>query len=194
MNSSPPEACNPHTEITSLLAQPGGRNPEAESRLVQLVYGDLRRIARRHLRSERTDHTLQPTALVNEAYLRLADGPRGNWQSKEHFFATASRVMRHILVDYARSKDTEKRGGGRLQVTLNEGLVQADTRSIDVLALDMALDKLARLDAQQARIVELYFFGGLGFEKIALLFGVSERTVQRDWSMARAWLKGELSK
>ncbi len=188
-----PVACDPRTEITSLLAQFGDHNPQAESRLIELVFSDLRRIARRHLQRERRNHTLQPTALVNEAYLRLVDSPQENWQNKAHFFATASRLMRHVLVDYARWKNASKRGGGRLQVTLQDDLIQTSNFSVDILALDEALERLAGLDARQARIVELHFFGGMGFEDIARLVGVSDRTVKGDWGMARAWLKGELT-
>jgi RNA polymerase sigma factor (TIGR02999 family) len=193
MIMSPPEPCDPRTEITSLLAQLNAHNVDAESRLMKLVFDDLRRIARHHLRSERRDHTLQPTALVNEAYLRLVDSPPENWQNRAHFFATASRLMRHILVDYARRRNASKRGGTRLQVTLREDLVQTKISSWDVLAVNEALQGLMQLDPRQARIVEMHFFGGMGFEDIAQLLGISDRTVKRDWSMARAWLKCELS-
>ena len=194
MSTSPPVMCDSRTEVTSLLAQLGDRNPQAESRLIELVFADLRRIARRHLLRERRNHTLQPTALVNEAYLRLVDSPQENWQNKAHFFATASRLMRHVLVDYARWKDASKRGGGRIQVTLQDHLLQANTFSVDILALDEALGRLTHLDARQARIVELHFFGGMGFEDVARLLGVSDRTVKGDWGMARAWLKCELNR
>jgi RNA polymerase sigma factor (TIGR02999 family) len=194
MSTSPPVACDARTEITSLLAQFGANNSQAESRLIELVFADLRRIARRHLQRERPNHTLQPTALVNEAYMRLAASPQENWQNKAHFFATASRLMRHVLVDYARWKNASKRGGGRMQVTLQDDLVQASAFSVDILALDEALGRLAEFDPRQARIVELHFFGGMGFEDIGRLLGVSDRTVKGDWGMARAWLKSELSK
>jgi RNA polymerase sigma factor (TIGR02999 family) len=193
MITSPPELCDPRTEVTSLLAQMGANDPDAESRLIELVFGDLRRMARRHLARERRNHTLQPTALVNEAYLRLANSPHDSWENKAHFFATASRLMRHVLVDYGRNRNAEKRGGLRLQVTLKEDLVRARSFSVDILALDEALEKLTQLDARQARIVELHFFGGMGFEDIARLLGVSDRTVKGDWGMARAWLKGVLA-
>ncbi len=189
MSTSPPELCDARTEVTSLLAQMGAHDPDAEARLIELVFGDLRRIARRHLMRERRNHTLQPTALVNEAYLRLAGGPQDSWENKAHFFATASRLMRHVLVEYGRQRNAEKRGGPRLQVTLKEDLVRTNTFSVDILALDQALERLAQLDARQARIVELHFFGGMGFEDIARLLGVSDRTVKGDWGMARAWLK-----
>jgi RNA polymerase sigma factor (TIGR02999 family) len=189
MSTSPPELCDARTEVTSLLAQMGANDPDAEARLVELVFGDLRRIARRHLLRERRNHTLQPTALVNEAYLRLANGPQDSWENRAHFFATASRLMRHVLVDYGRHRNAEKCGGPRIQVTLKEDLVRTNTFSIDILALDEALERLAQLDARQARIVELHFFGGMGFEDIARLLKISDRTVKGDWGMARAWLK-----
>ncbi len=191
MVTSPPEV-DPRTEVTSLLTQVG-HNPDAEARLIELVFGDLRRIARRHLQRERRNHTLQPTALVHEAYLRLVESGQENWQNKAHFFATASRVMRHVLVDYARWKNAPKRGGARLQVTMKEDLIQTNSLSVDLLALDEALERLTQLDPRQARIVELHFFGGMGFEDIARLLGVSDRTVKGDWRMARAWLKCELT-
>jgi RNA polymerase sigma factor (TIGR02999 family) len=193
MSTGPPELCPPRTEISSLLAQMGANDPGNESRLIELVFADLRRIARRHLLRERRNHTLQPTALVNEAYLRLANSPQDSWENKAHFFATASRLMRHVLVDYGRNRNAEKRGGARLQVTLKDDLVRADTLSVDILALDEALERLAQMDSRQARIVELHFFGGMGFEDIARLLGLSERTVKGDWGMARAWLKCALA-
>lgn len=189
MSMSPPELCAAHTVVTSLLAQIGAHDPHVEAQLIERVFVDLRRIARRHLLRERRNHTLQPTALVNEAYLRLAKGPHDGWENRAHFFATASRLMRHILVDYGRQRNAGKRGGPRLQVTLKEDLVRTNTFSLDILALDEALDRLAGLDARQARIVELHFFGGMGFEDIARLLGISDRTVKGDWGMARAWLK-----
>ena len=192
MVTGPPVVCDSSTEVTSLLAQLGDHNPEAESRLIELVFADLRRIARRHLIRERRNHTLQPTALVNEAYLRLVEGAQENWQNKAHFFATASRLMRHVLVDYARYRNASKRGGGRLQVTMHDDLIQTNTFSVDILALDEALERLTQLDSRQARIVELHFFGGMGFDDIARLLGVSDRTAKGDWGMARAWLKSEL--
>src|SRR5215472_15563210 len=178
MVTGPPVVCDSSTEVTSLLAQFGDHNPQAESRLIELVFADLRRIARRHLVRERRNHTLQPTALVHEAYLRLVDSPQENWQNRAHFFATASRLMRHVLVDYARWKNASKRGGGRLQVTLQDDLMQTNTFSVDILALDEALNRLSELDSRQARIVELHFFGGMIFEDIGRLMGVSDRTVK----------------
>jgi RNA polymerase sigma-70 factor, ECF subfamily len=182
------------TSITALLLQLGEGNREVEERLIPQIYGELRRLAGQYMRRERGNHTLQPTALVHEAYARLVQQPQVPWQSRAHFFASASRLMRNILVDHARAKRAGKRGGIQHQVTLDEAFLPSKERLIDVLALDEALDHLAGFDARQARIVELHFFGGLTFEEIALVLQVGERTVKRDWSMARDWLRGELSK
>ena len=179
--------------ITALLQQlsEGNRNVEAE--LIPQIYGELRQLAARYMRGERRNHTLQPTALVHEAYERLIQQPQIPWQSRAHFFATASQMMRHILVDYARTRQAAKRGGIKQQVTLDDAVHPATDQSVDVLALHEALERLAKFDVRQSRIVELHFFGGLTFEEIAEVLNVSERTVKRDWSMARAWLKGELA-
>jgi len=187
------EPDDPDNSITAWLAQLSAGNREVEARLIPQVYGELRRLASRYMRAERGNHTLQPTALVNEAYARLVQQPQVPWQSRAHFFATASQLMRHILVDHARARQAGKRGGVQHQVTLSEAVLQAENRTIDVLILHQALERLAEFDARQARIVELHFFGGLNFEEIAEVLGSSERTVKRSWSMARAWLKGELS-
>jgi RNA polymerase sigma factor (TIGR02999 family) len=146
------------------------------------------------MRGERGNHTLQPTALVNEAYTRLVQQPQVPWQSRAQFFATASRLMHHILVEHARARRAAKRGGAQRQVTLTDDILQSKDRTVDVLVLHEALEHLAQFDPRQARIVELHFFGGLNFEEIAVILEVSDRTVKRDWSMARAWLQGELSK
>jgi RNA polymerase sigma-70 factor, ECF subfamily len=180
--------------ITALLVQLSAGNREVEAQLIPQVYGELRRLASRYMRSERGNHTLQPTALVNEAYTRLVQQPQVPWQSRAHFFATASQLMRHILVDHARARRAGKRGGVQRQVTLSEAVLQSHNPTIDVLILHEALEHLAQFDPRQARIVELRFFGGLNFEEIAAVLDLSERTVKGDWSMARAWLKGELSK
>ena len=180
--------------ITALLVQLSAGNREVEALLIPQVYGELRRLAAHYMRAERGNHTLQPTALVNEAYSRLVQQPQVPWQSRAHFFATASQLMRHILVDHARARQANKRGGVQRQVTLDEAILKSQNHTIDVLILHEALEHLAQLDARQARIVEHHFFGGLTFEEIALVLECSERTVKRDWSMARAWLKGELSK
>jgi RNA polymerase sigma-70 factor (ECF subfamily) len=189
-----PEPPGSDNSITALLGQLSAGNREVEAILIPQVYGELRRLAARYMRHERGEHTLQPTALVNEAYAQLVKQPQVPWQSRAHFFATASRLMRHILVDHARKRLAAKRGGLQHQVTLDEEVFQAQDRTIDVLVLHEALEHLTELDPRQARIVELHFFGGLNFEEIAEVLEVSERTVKRDWTMARAWLKGELSK
>jgi RNA polymerase sigma-70 factor (ECF subfamily) len=179
--------------ITAMLAQLGAGNQEVEAKLIPQVYGELGRLAARYMRGERGNHTLQPTALVNEAYILLVQ-QQIPWQSRAHFFATASHLMRHILVDRARKRVAAKRGGMKRQVTLDEAVLQSQNRTIDVLILHEALEHLATLDPRQARIVEFHFFGGLNFEEIAVVFQLSCRTVKRDWSMARAWLKVDLSK
>ncbi|HEX4321168.1 MAG TPA: sigma-70 family RNA polymerase sigma factor [Acidobacteriaceae bacterium] len=179
--------------ITALLQQLSEGNREVEADLIPQIYGELRQLAARYMQHERRNHTLQPTALVHEAYERLIQQPQIPWQSRAHFYATASQLMRHILVDHARAHQAAKRGGMRHQVTLDETVLSAADQSVDVLALHEALERLAEFDARQSRIVELHFFGGLTFEEIALVLRVSERTIKRDWSMARAWLKGELA-
>ena len=190
-----PEPAGSDNSITALLLQLSAGNREVEARLIPQVYEELRRLAARYMRAERGNHTLQPTALVNEAYSLLVQQPQVPWQSRAHFFATASQLMRHILVDYARKRYAAKRGGGvQRQVTLDETILQSQNSTIDVLLLHEALEHLAQFDARQERVVELHFFGGLNFEEIAVILEISERTVKRDWSMARAWLKGELSK
>jgi len=189
-----PEPGGSDNSITALLAELSAGNRDVESRLIPQVYGELRRLAAHYMRSERGNHTLQPTALVNEAYTRLVQQPQIPWQNRAHFFATASHLMRHILVDHARTRRAGKRGGLQRQVTLDDALLPSSERTMDVLILDEALENLAQFDPRQARIVELHFFGGLTFAEIALVLKVTERTVKRDWSMARAWLKGELSK
>jgi len=189
-----PEPGGSDNSITALLAELSAGNREVESRLIPQVYGELRRLAAHYMRSERGNHTLQPTALVNEAYTRLVQQPQIPWQSRAHFFATASHLMRHILVDHARARRAGKRGGLQRQVTLDDALLPSSERTIDALILDEALENLSQFDPRQARIVELHFFAGLTFVEIALVLNMTERTVKRDWSMARAWLKGELSK
>ncbi len=189
-----PEPVGSDNSITALLVQLSAGNREVEAQLIPQVYGELRRLAARYMRYERGNHTLQPTALVNEAYALLVQQPQVPWQSRAHFFATASHLMRHILVDHARKRQAGKRGGVQRQVTLDEAILQSQEKTVDVLILNEALEQLARFDTRQARIVELHFFGGLTFEEIALVLECSERTVKRDWSMARAWLKGEFSK
>jgi len=163
-------------EVTQLLAQIHAGNKDAEDRLIPLVYTELRGLAAHYLRGERSDHTLQPTALVNEVYLRLTGMHEVDWQSRSHFFATAATVMRRILVDHARAQRAEKRAGFR-----------------EAISLDEALDRLSKVDARRSRIVELRFFGGLSEEETAHVLGISARTVKRDWRVAKAWLYNEIT-
>jgi RNA polymerase sigma-70 factor (ECF subfamily) len=179
-------------EITALLARLSEGKRDVETELIPQVYAELRRLAGLYMRRERGNHTLQPSALVHEAYLRLVQQANIQWQSRAHFFATASHLMRHILVDHARARQAGKRGGVQHQVTFDDAVANVPERSIDILALHEALDRLATFDARQARVVELHFFGGLSFEEIASIMHISDRTAKRDWSMARAWLKHEL--
>ena len=192
MERSP--APHPDHSISQLLYEVSHGNRDAEAALMTQVYGELRRLARKYMRAERANHTLQATALVNEAYLRLMGQEGASWQNRAHFFAAAAQLMRHILVDHARAHRAGKRGGEQHQVTLTEGIAAEENKSVEVLALHEALEKLARLDERQARVVELHFFGGLTFTEIAYVLEASERTVKRDWTMARAWLKLELAK
>jgi RNA polymerase sigma-70 factor, ECF subfamily len=192
MERSP--APHPDHSISRLLFEVSHGNRDAEAALMSQVYDELRRLARKYMRAERANHTLQATALVNEAYLRLIDQRDVKWEDRAHFFAAAAQLMRHILVDHARARKAGKRGGEQHQVTLTEGLISEENKSVEVLALHEALEKLATLDARQARVVELHFFGGLTFAEIGHVLDTSERTVKRDWTMARAWLKLEMAK
>jgi RNA polymerase sigma factor (TIGR02999 family) len=180
-------------EVTRLLAVLSGGNRTVVDQLLPLVYDELRRIAGGHLRGERPGHTLQATALVHEAYMRLVDQRNVTWQSRAHFFGIAAQLMRRILIDYARSRQTGKRGGGALRAPLDEALVVAEDRASELLALDAALQALAQVDPQQAKVVELRFFGGLTVEESAEVIGISPATVKRDWSMAKAWLHREMA-
>lgn len=181
-------------DITVLLAKLRAGDRSAESLLLPLVYDELRRVARHYMRAERRDHTLEPTALVHETYMRLAGQRDVEWHNRAHFFAVAAQLMRHILVDYARAHKAEKRGGSQPKMELGEGLALTEERATEVLAVDEALNRLAECDPRQARVVELRFFGGLNEEEAAEVLGVSTRTVKRDWSMARAWLFKEINK
>ena len=168
---------------------------KAADGLMPLVYDGLRRIAAQYLRKERSDHTFQPTALVHEAYLKLIDISNVNWQDRAHFFAAASNMMRHILVDYARARRSDKRGGALQKIELSEAVSFPENtsgKSLDILALDEALLQLAEFDAQQSRIVELRFFGGLTVEETAEVLKISPATVKREWSLAKAWLYGRI--
>jgi RNA polymerase sigma-70 factor (ECF subfamily) len=180
-------------DITQLLQDVKLGKAGAESELVALVYRELHNIANRLMRAERPDHTLQPTALVNEAYLRLVTINHQNWQNRAHFFAVAAQIMRRILVDYARAHRSNKRGGSLQRVDLDLPLAQAEDSCEELIAIDESLTRLASWDPRQSRIVELKFFVGLSEEDIAETLQVSSRTVRREWKIARAWLYGELN-
>jgi RNA polymerase sigma factor (TIGR02999 family) len=180
-------------KVTQLLAQLRAGQRDAESKLIPLVYAELRRLAAHYLRGERPDHTLQPTALVHEAYLRLTKLHDVDWQSRSHFFATAATVMRRILVDHARAQNANKREGCRDAIGLEEALVVSPARSLQLIVLDDALDRLAKLDVRRSKIVELRFFGGLSEEETGEVLGISARTVKRDWRVAKAWLYNEVN-
>lgn len=179
--------------VTELLARWKAGDQAALESLIPLVYKELREIARYHLQRERPEHTLQSAALVNEAYLRLVDQRPFNTDNRAHFLAVASRLMRQILVDYARSHGAAKRGA-ELRIELDTALLLPHMPNRDVLALNDALDDLTRLDEQQSRIVEMRFFGGLATEEIALVLGISASTVKRDWNVAKAWLTRQMKK
>ena len=181
-------------QITRLLVEWKGGDRAALDVLMPLVYQELHKLAGRYLGRERTGHTLQTTALVHEAYLRLVDQKDAQWQNRSHFFAMAATQMRRVLVDYARSRHMAKRGGGAQQVELDEALVVSDERAGDVVALDDALKALAEFDERKSRMVELRFFGGLSIEETAEVLGVSPGTVMRDWTLAKAWLQREIEK
>lgn len=181
-------------EITQLLLAWGQGDAVALETLMPLVYGELRKLARRHMNRQRTGHTLQTTALVNEAYLRLIDSSRVQWQDRAHFFAVAAQLMRRILVDFARARCNQKRGGNAPTIALDEAPEVAAERGPDLIALDDALQTLAALSPRQCRIVELRYFGGLSEAEIAAVLAISERTVRRDWNLARVWLYRELTK
>ena len=178
--------------ITQLLNQWSDGDEGALDRLTPLVYEELRKQAARYLRRERPGHTMQTTVLINEAYLRLIDAKEVRWQGRAHFFAIAANLMRRILVDHARQRNAAKRGGSPIHVTLDRIIATAKQSNIEVLAIDEALTKLAGIDRQQAQIVELRFFSGLSVEETAAALAISPRTVKRDWSVARAWLRREI--
>jgi RNA polymerase sigma factor (TIGR02999 family) len=179
--------------VTQLLQQLSAGNQAAMDALTPLVYKELKRIAGGQLRNERPGHTLQATALVHEAYLKLVDQRETSWQNRAQFFAVAARVMRRILLDYAKSRKRDKRGGGAARATFDEALVVGADRSSDLIEIDEALSRLEKLDVRQAKVVELRFFGGLSVEETAEAMGISAPTVKREWSMARAWLHRELA-
>jgi RNA polymerase sigma factor (TIGR02999 family) len=184
----------PPQQVTELLKAWSNGDQAALDSLFPLIYRELRRLAARHLRQERSNHTLQPTALVNEVYLRLADLKNIHLHERLQFYAAASNVMRHILIDYARAHRAAKRGGEGQIVALDEGLAVPDSRDVNLVALDDALTSLETLDPQKVRIVELRFFGGLSVEETASLMGISVRTANRKWQTARAWLHREISR
>jgi RNA polymerase sigma factor (TIGR02999 family) len=179
-------------EITQLLVAWSHGEESALETLTPIVYGELRRLAQSYMRRERAEHTLQSTAIVHEAFIRLID-QNVEWQSRAHFFAIAARMMRRILVDHARAKSRAKRGSGMTHVDIDDQTMQSPARSVDLMALDEALEHLAKIDPQRGRIVELKYFGGLSNEESANVLGISTATVQRQWSGAKAWLYRELS-
>ncbi|HEY7911114.1 MAG TPA: sigma-70 family RNA polymerase sigma factor [Blastocatellia bacterium] len=181
-------------QITELLVAWGDGDRDALEKLTPLVYNELHRLARRYMGRERSGHTLQTTALVNEAYIRLVDWKNVQWQNRAHFYAVSAQIMRRILVDFARARDYAKRGGGTRKISLDEAAMISGGRGRDLVALDEALNALAELDDRQSRVVELRFFGGLSLEEVAEVLKVSVGTVRRDWSLARAWLHRELNR
>ena len=180
--------------VTELLGHWGNGDQDARDALIPLVYGELRRMARRHLQRERGDHTLQSAALVHEAYLRLVRQDAPQWQNRAHFFGVAAQLMRHILVDHARSRLAAKRGAGAPRLSFAPGIALPERPEMDLAALDDALNLLAQLDQQASRLVELRFFGGLSIEETAVVLRVSPATVKREWATARAWLQREMGK
>jgi RNA polymerase sigma factor (TIGR02999 family) len=182
----------PASDVTALLGDWSRGNRDALNRLLPLVYGELRRVAARQLRIERADHTLQPTALVNEAYIRLVDQRQVDWQNRAHFFGVAARIMRRILVDHARRHAASKRGDGVQCVSIDEAKEAAAPDEIPILALDIALERLEKIDSELAKIVELRAFGGLTIDEAAHVLAVSPSTAKRDWRTAKAWLHREL--
>lgn len=184
----------PTPEITQILQDWNDGSAEAKERLLPVVYDELKRQARYLMSRERKDHTLQPTALVHEAFLRISEQTGIEWQNRSHFYGIASRLMRQILVDHARAHATGKRGSGVIDFSIDDVQIPVEERAAAILALDEVLDRLAKLDEQQAKIVEMRFFGGMTNEEIADSLGISQRTVSRDWETARLWLYRELKK
>jgi len=181
-------------EVTQLLTAFKAGEGNVEGKLLDVVYKELHRVAARHMRRERADHTLQASALIHEAYEHLVDQRAKDWQNRAHFFAVASEIMRRILVDYARTRRTAKRGSGQPKVSLDDVPLFAPGRSDELVALDEALTRLAAFDPRQSKVVELRFFGDLTEDETAEVLGISSRTVKREWSVAKAWLYGELNK
>jgi RNA polymerase sigma factor (TIGR02999 family) len=177
-------------DVTQMLLDWSQGDLRAADHLFPLIYDELHRLAERQMRRERADHTLQATALVNEAYLRLVDQKRVRWQNRAHFFGVAAQLMRRILLKYAERQRAARRGGGQSELPLEEALVVTDERAADLIALDRALIELGAIDPRQSRIVELRFFGGLSVEEIGVVLGISPATVKREWRVAKAWLYG----
>jgi RNA polymerase sigma-70 factor, ECF subfamily len=180
-------------EATQLLHALGSQDPAAAERLFALVYDELRAVAHNYFRHQRLDHTLQPTALVNEAFLKLIDQSDVEWQSRAHFLAVAAKAMRQILIDHARGRGALKRGGDLCRVTMAEGQTPITETDPELLDLEDALQRLAAIDARQSQVVELRFFGGLTVEEVAHVLNISKTTVEAEWRMARAWIRRELS-
>jgi RNA polymerase sigma factor (TIGR02999 family) len=181
-------------EVTNLLFRLTDGDGAALDELLPLVYAELRRVASSYLRRERQGHTLQPTALVHEAYLRMIDQTQAQWQNRAHFFGVAAQMMRRILIDHARAQQADKRGGQFQKLSLDENIDVSGNRAEELIALDDALQRLAEIDPQKSRLVELRFFGGLSVEETAEVLGISAPTVKRHWRMAKAWLYGEVQK
>lgn len=181
-------------DVTQLLVDYSNGKREALDVLTPLVYGELRNLAARYLRRERSGHTLQSTALVHEAYLRLIDQNQVRWQNRAHFFGVAAQMIRRILVDHARTRHAQKRGGNARKLSLDEAVGLPEQRDLDIVALDDALKLLAELDPRQSKVIELRFFGGLSIEETAEALGISPATVKREWVTARAWLLRQLSR
>lgn len=184
---------NPSSEVTQLLAAFSRGEPDAQEKLMPLVYDELRRLAHHYMRGEATGRTLQPTALVHEAYLELIEQPDWTWESRAHFIGFAAQVMRHLLIDHARSRKAAKRGGLNQKVPFEDVLIASEQKSDEWLAIDVALERLSKIDPRQARVVELRYFGGLSVEESAEVLGVSPKTVKRDWALARVWLHREIA-
>lgn len=179
-------------EITQLLKNWGNGDQAARDQLIPLVYEELRRMAHQHMRKERTGHTLQTSALVHEAFMRLVDQTDVQWQNRAHFFGIAAQMMRRVLVDHARGRQYAKRGGDARRVSLDEVAIVSQERAADVVALDDALNRLAAVDQRKSQVVELRFFGGLSIDETATVLAVSPGTIMRDWTLAKAWLRREM--
>jgi len=187
-----PAIATTQSEVTQLLRAWSQGDQSVLDELYQLVYAELHRLAHRYMRRENAGHTLQTTALVNEAYLRLAEAKDLNWQDRAHFFAVSANVMRRILIDEARARRSERRGGDNLMIAIDEALDAEKQEDLDLVALDLALQGLAKINERQSKVVELRYFGGLSVEETSAVLGVSPDTVMRDWRFAKAWLKREM--